>query len=79
MSHTEACRSPEPVFIGVLVSALSCSVAAVLFPVTGVHAKMTQDEGGNVEFRWDPKNLEIKTRSVEMTLEPLVMQVMVLF
>lgn len=28
-----------------------------------------------MEFRWDPSNLEIKTRSVEMTLEPLVYQV----
>ncbi|XP_037091694.1 catenin alpha-like isoform X2 [Pollicipes pollicipes] len=36
---------------------------------------MTQGEGSNIEFRWDPKNLEIKTRSVEMTLEPLVIQV----
>lgn len=28
-----------------------------------------------ITLKWDPKNLEIKTRSVERTLEPLVMQV----
>ena len=28
-----------------------------------------------VSFNWSPKNLEIKTRTVERTLEPLVMQV----
>lgn len=30
---------------------------------------------GQIVLRWDPKNLEIRTRSVEVTLEPLVMQV----
>ncbi|XP_038071115.1 catenin alpha-2-like [Patiria miniata] len=30
---------------------------------------------GNLVFKWDPKNLEIRTYSVEKTLEPLVMQV----
>ena len=29
----------------------------------------------NLGIHWNPKNLEIKTRSVEKTLEPLVMQV----
>lgn len=28
-----------------------------------------------LNFQWDPKNLEIKTKSVEKTLEPLVTQV----
>ncbi|OQR71434.1 catenin alpha-like [Tropilaelaps mercedesae] len=31
--------------------------------------------GSSMRLRWDPKNLEIKTLSVEKTLEPLVMQV----
>ncbi|XP_033633202.1 catenin alpha-2-like isoform X2 [Asterias rubens] len=30
---------------------------------------------GSLVFKWDPKNLEIRTYSVEKTLEPLVMQV----
>jgi len=30
---------------------------------------------GAMTLKWDPKNLEIKTRSVEKTLEPLVVQV----
>uniref|UniRef100_A0A646QDC8 Catenin alpha n=1 Tax=Hemiscolopendra marginata TaxID=943146 RepID=A0A646QDC8_9MYRI len=30
---------------------------------------------GSVALKWDPKNLEIRTRSVEKTLEPLVIQV----
>lgn len=30
---------------------------------------------GTLQVRWDPKNLEIKTKSVEKTLEPLVTQV----
>lgn len=29
----------------------------------------------SISFKWDLKNLEIKTRSVEKTLEPLVIQV----
>ena len=29
----------------------------------------------DLTLKWNPKNLEIKTRSVEKTLEPLVMQV----
>lgn len=28
-----------------------------------------------VDKKWDPKNLEIRTMSVEKTLEPLVLQV----
>ena len=30
---------------------------------------------GDLSLKWNPKNLEIKTRTVERTLEPLVMQV----
>jgi len=30
---------------------------------------------GPVGLKWDPKNLEIRTTSVERTLEPLVIQV----
>lgn len=30
---------------------------------------------GSIQMKWDPKNLEIRTKSVEKTLEPLVTQV----
>lgn len=30
---------------------------------------------GSLQVKWDPKNLEIRTMSVEKTLEPLVTQV----
>ena len=30
---------------------------------------------GSLQIKWDPKNLEIRTKSVEKTLEPLVTQV----
>lgn len=30
---------------------------------------------GTLTLKWDPKNLEIRTTSVERTLEPLVLQV----
>lgn len=37
---------------------------------------MTTDlNPGSVTLKWDPKNLEIRTRAVEKTLEPLVIQV----
>ncbi len=32
-------------------------------------------ESASLGLAWNPKHLEIKTRSVERTLEPLVMQV----
>lgn len=32
-------------------------------------------EFGTLSTKWDPKNLEIRTMSVEKTLEPLVLQV----
>lgn len=31
--------------------------------------------GAVLHLKWDPKNLEIRTKSVEKTLEPLVTQV----
>ena len=34
-----------------------------------------QQQPPPVTMKWDPKNLEIRTHSVEKTLEPLVMQV----
>lgn len=36
---------------------------------------MTADHFGTITLKWDPKNLEIRTMSVEKTLEPLVLQV----
>ena len=30
---------------------------------------------GTIQVKWDPKNLDIRTKSVEKTLEPLVTQV----
>lgn len=33
------------------------------------------DHFGPITLKWDPKNLEIRTMSVEKTLEPLVLQV----
>lgn len=40
---------------------------------------MSLDHFGHVALKWDPKNLEIRTMSVEKTLEPLVIQVTVTF
>lgn len=36
---------------------------------------MTAVTAGNVNFKWDPKSLEIRTLAVERLLEPLVTQV----
>lgn len=36
---------------------------------------MTAITAGNVNFKWDPKSLEIRTLAVERLLEPLVTQV----
>jgi len=36
------------------------------------------DHFGPITLKWDPKNLEIRTMSVEKTLEPLVLQVRLL-
>ncbi|XP_066909391.1 catenin alpha isoform X2 [Halyomorpha halys] len=36
---------------------------------------MLTDHIGGITLKWDPKNLEIRTLSVEKTLEPLVLQV----
>ena len=40
---------------------------------------MTIIDGPLLQMKWDPKNLEIKTRGVEKTLEPLVIQVQYFF
>lgn len=37
--------------------------------------EMTAVTAGNVNFKWDPKSLEIRTLAVERLLEPLVTQV----
>merc|ERR1719309_909097 len=41
----------------------------------GNGAPATTELGSNLQLNWNPRHLEIKTRSVEKTLEPLVMQV----
>ena len=47
--------------------------------VHGVATSPSQQNGGGEttaqQLHWNPRHLEIKTRSVEKTLEPLVMQV----
>jgi len=40
---------------------------------------MTNINTANINFKWDPKSLEIRTLAVERLLEPLVTQVSVLF
>lgn len=47
-------------------------------PVSGVDymGAPTGQTHGPVGLKWDPKNLEIRTTSVERTLEPLVIQVL---
>ena len=46
-----------------------------------VSEEMQGNTGGQdmapITLKWNPKNLEIKTRGVERTLEPLVIQVSV--
>lgn len=37
--------------------------------------EMTAVHTGNINFKWDPKSLEIRTLAVERLLEPLVTQV----
>jgi len=39
---------------------------------------MMTDQFGPISLKWDPKNLEIRTMSVEKTLEPLVLQVKII-
>lgn len=38
-------------------------------------SEMTAVHTGNINFKWDPKSLEIRTLAVERLLEPLVTQV----
>uniref|UniRef100_A0A9L0RRN9 Catenin alpha-1 n=4 Tax=Equus TaxID=9789 RepID=A0A9L0RRN9_HORSE len=42
---------------------------------TSVTSEMTAVHAGNINFKWDPKSLEIRTLAVERLLEPLVTQV----
>lgn len=47
-------------------------------PVTGVdYMGIPGQAHGPATLKWDPKNLEIRTTSVERTLEPLVIQVVI--
>ncbi|XDA76942.1 hypothetical protein R6Z07F_007086 [Ovis aries] len=43
--------------------------------LTQLAAEMTAVHTGNINFKWDPKSLEIRTLAVERLLEPLVTQV----
>ncbi len=48
-------------------------------PVSGVdYMGVPGQAHGPTALKWDPKNLEIRTTSVERTLEPLVIQVEIL-
>ena len=38
-------------------------------------SSISSPASGSLQIRWDPKNLDIRTKSVEKTLEPLVTQV----
>lgn len=46
------------------------------FFVTRISDTMTTINTANINFKWDPKSLEIRTLAVERLLEPLVTQVM---
>jgi len=41
-------------------------------------SSISSPASGSLQIKWDPKNLEIRTKSVEKTLEPLVTQVRLL-
>ena len=50
-----------------------------VMPVSGVdYMGVPGQVHGPAALKWDPKNLEIRTTSVERTLEPLVIQVEIL-
>lgn len=49
---------------------LSCAFVEFPLEIMG-----TLGDFGQIALKWDPKNLEIRTMSVEKTLEPLVLQV----
>jgi len=51
-----------------------CSVGIIAVEMQGIAALGSQDVAP-ISLKWNPKNLEIKTRGVERTLEPLVIQV----
>lgn len=56
-----------------------CSYRSVLSAdtrtITTMQTNLNNQDLAQITLKWDPKNLEIKTRSVERTLEPLVIQV----
>ena len=43
-------------------------------PSNGGGGMMNMDQAANI-LNWNPSNLDIKSKSVEKTLEPLVLQV----
>lgn len=52
---------------------LTIPLSSPLFLRYGVN--MTAINTANINFKWDPKSLEIRTLAVERLLEPLVTQV----
>ena len=47
-----------------------------VMPIPGLdYMGIPNQAHGPTALKWDPKNLEIRTTSVERTLEPLVIQV----
>uniref|UniRef100_A0A452I1W5 Catenin alpha-1 n=1 Tax=Gopherus agassizii TaxID=38772 RepID=A0A452I1W5_9SAUR len=74
--HTVNCLRNSMFALGALavvfgvseVNSLSLSLSLSLSEMTTVNA-------GSVNFKWDPKSLEIRTLAVERLLEPLVTQV----
>lgn len=46
-----------------------------IFRIDSFQTIKMSDHFGPITLKWDPKNLEIRTMSVEKTLEPLVLQV----
>lgn len=46
------------------------------FLIPSIPDIMTTINTANINFKWDPKSLEIRTLAVERLLEPLVTQVM---
>ena len=51
-----------------------CLVEFITVAMQGMAGLGSQDVAP-ITLKWNPKNLEIKTRGVERTLEPLVIQV----
>lgn len=63
-------------FVVVTLEDLVHLTMPVMMPGLGVdYMGIPGQTQGPVALKWDPKNLEIRTTSVERTLEPLVIQV----